>query len=191
MLANIVLFIRFMDRFCIFNVIFIFLLPNIFLMKKSIFFINAAIILCMLSACRAKPDMSAGFFGEKITPKNTISVQTVLTQLQNADKIENIQVTGKVSSVCQVKGCWMTLVSPQSEQPPLFVKFKAYGFFVPKDLSGSEVTMQGDAFKEITPINELKHYAEDEGKTKAEIDVIIAPKTEYKFLAKGVVIVRK
>ncbi len=160
-------------------------------MKKYIFSATIAALLFMLSACRAKPDMSAGFFGEKITPKNTISVQTVLTQLQNSDKIENIQVTGKVSSVCQVKGCWMTLISPQSKQPPLFVKFKDYGFFMPKDLSGSEVTMQGDAFKEITPIDELKHYAEDEGKTKAEIDAIIAPKTEYKFLAKGVMILKK
>ena len=35
---------------------------------------------------------------------------------------------------------------------------------------------------------ELKHYAEDEGKSEKEIAEITAPKIEYKFLAHGVLI---
>jgi len=41
---------------------------------------------------------------------------------------------------------------------------------------------------EETSVAELKHYAEDEGKSKKEIAEITAPKIEYKFLAHGVLI---
>jgi Domain of unknown function (DUF4920) len=149
------------------------------------------IVFLLVSACKSKQAMTGDAFGEKIIPKNPIPVQTILTRLHDTNKLENIQVTGKVSSVCQVKGCWMTLVAKETGQPPLLVKFKDYGFFMPKDLSGGEVVMQGDAFKEITSVEELKHYAEDEGKPKTEIDAITQPREEYKFVAKGVMIVKR
>jgi hypothetical protein len=52
------------------------------------------------------------------------------------------------------------------------------------------VIVEGKAFIEETPIAELKHYAEDEGKSKAAIDSIVAPKKEFKFLAHGVLIAK-
>lgn len=63
--------------------------------------------------------------------------------------------------------------------------------FVPKDLSGSKVTIQGKAYKEITGVDELKHYAEDEGKSAAEIAKITAPKEEMKFMANGVAVIER
>jgi Domain of unknown function (DUF4920) len=68
------------------------------------------------------------------------------------------------------------------------VQFKDYGFFMPKDISGRKVVMQGYAFKALTPVDELKHYAEDEGKLKEEIEAITEPKEEIKFLASGVLL---
>ena len=70
----------------------------------------------------------------------------------------------------------------------MFVKFKDYGFFMPKDIAGKRVVMDGYAFKEITPVDELRHYAEDEGKSPEEIAAIVEPKEELKFLAKGVLL---
>ena len=46
------------------------------------------------------------------------------------------------------------------------------------------------AFIEETPVAELKHYAEDEGKSKEAIDSIKTPKKELKFLAHGVLIAK-
>jgi hypothetical protein len=71
-----------------------------------------------------------------------------------------------------------------------FVKFKDYGFFVPMNAQKRAVIVEGKAFIEETPIAELKHYAEDEGKSKAAIDSIVAPKKEFKFLAHGVLIAK-
>jgi hypothetical protein len=68
------------------------------------------------------------------------------------------------------------------------VRFKDYGFFVPKNATNSDVIVHGKAFVEVTPISDLKEYAKDAGKSKAAIDSIIAPETNYAFLADGVLI---
>ena len=83
----------------------------------------------------------------------------------------------------------MTIVSEEEGKPEMFVKFKDYGFFMPLDLAGSEVVMAGKAFREETSVDELRHYAEDEGQSAEEIAKITEPVEELKFLAYGVVVV--
>ena len=110
----------------------------------------------------------------------------MLTKFTDADSIP-AKVVGEVSAVCQAKGCWMTIAS-ESGGEEMMVKFKDYGFFVPKDIAGRKVVMEGYAFREVTPVDELRHYAEDEGKSKEEIEAITEPKEELKFLASGVLL---
>ena len=127
-------------------------------------------------------------FGEVISEDGAVPYGAVLAQLETADTVKT-KVSGKIESVCQKKGCWMNLV--QERQPDIFVKFKDYAFFMPLDCAGKEVVMEGIAYKEVTPVDELKHYAEDEGKSQEEIDAITEPKEELKFLASGVVLLEK
>lgn len=129
-------------------------------------------------------------FGEKIDAKGAVSYDAVLPklkQLNGADKLENVKVMGTVEAVCKAKGCWMNIASEKGDTP-MFVKFKDYAFFMPKDLAGKKVVMQGYAFKEVTDVAALRHFAEDEGKSKEEIAKITKPKEEYKFMANGVLI---
>ena len=102
--------------------------------------------------------------------------------------MENVKVEGKVESVCQAKGCWMNIVSEDPDKEVMFVKFKDYGFFMPKDIAGRTVIMRGSAFKEETSVDELRHLAEDAGKSKEEIEAITEPVVELKFMADGVIL---
>ena len=124
-------------------------------------------------------------FGEPTTVENAQTVGMVIQKLAHADSLET-KVEGKVTSVCQKKGCWMNVESADGSE--MFVRFKDYGFFMPLDLAGQEVVMQGKAYKEVVSVDELRHYAEDEGKSPAEIAQITEPKAEYRFMASGVVI---
>jgi len=124
-------------------------------------------------------------FGEVISEEGAVPYGSVLAKLEKVDTV-NVKVAGKIESVCQKKGCWMNLV--QEGQPDIFVKFKDYAFFMPLDCAGKEVIMEGIAFKEVTPVDELRHYAEDEGQSAEEIAAITEPKEELKFLASGVVL---
>ena len=127
-------------------------------------------------------------FGETISEEGTISFEEMLAQMESNDSIA-VKVKGTVDAVCQAKGCWMNIASPGQEGKEMFVKFKDYGFFMPKDLAGREVIMEGYAFREKTSVEELRHYAEDEGKSKEEIAAITEPVEELMFMASGVILV--
>ncbi|WP_396149651.1 DUF4920 domain-containing protein [Flavobacterium sp.] len=134
----------------------------------------------------SKPVYAA--FGEKITEESAVSKEVLLEKYKTLKKGDTlaVKVASKINEICQNKGCWMTLDLGNEETA--FVKFKDYGFFVPMNAQKRETIIEGKAFVEETSVAELKHYAEDEGKTPEEIAKIIAPKTEYKFLAHGVLI---
>jgi hypothetical protein len=85
----------------------------------------------------------------------------------------------------------MTIASDDPDAEPIMVRFKDYGFFMPKDIAGRKVIMDGYAFVEETPVDELRHYAEDAGKSQEEIEAITEPKKETKFLASGVLLLEE
>ena len=94
--------------------------------------------------------------------------------------------TGVVKEVCQEKGCWMKVELDGGEEA--MVRFKDYGFFMPKDISGKEVIINGYAFVEEMSVEDQKHYAEDGGKSEDEIAKITKPKKTFGFEANGVLL---
>ncbi len=96
------------------------------------------------------------------------------------------KITGKVVEVCQEKGCWMKL--QKSDGAHLMVKFKDYKFFMPKDILGKEVVLEGQAVVKQVSVEQLKHYAKDAGKTEEEIEKIKESKREIQFIAAGVLV---
>lgn len=123
-------------------------------------------------------------FGASFEAEEVLSYDDLLNKMNTNDSLMAV-VQGKVEAVCQAKGCWMNISSPSAGEE-MVVKFKDYGFFVPKDISGREVVLQGKAFREVTPVDELRHLAEDEGKSEEEIAAITEPVVELKFMADGV-----
>ncbi|MES2561010.1 MAG: DUF4920 domain-containing protein [Bacteroidota bacterium] len=125
------------------------------------------------------------FFGDKITSENAKPIAELKTLM--GDKTElPIKLQASVDAVCQKKGCWMDLKSAEGET--MRVTFKDYGFFVPKDAAGKEAIIEGVAKIEETSVADLKEYAKDAGKSKAEIETIKEPKRELVFEASGVIL---
>jgi hypothetical protein len=127
-------------------------------------------------------------FGEAFTPEAVVAYQDLSAKVTDTDSVA-VAVRGTVAEVCQSKGCWMSITNGEGEE--MMVRFKDYGFFMPKDIAGREVIMNGKAFYQLTPVDELRHYAEDAGKSQEEIDAITEPKRELSFLADGVILVEK
>ena len=101
-------------------------------------------------------------------------------------ELKDLKFEAKVNSVCKVKGCWMNLDLENGQE--IMVNFKDYSFFVPKNIEGKKVIVDGKASIEILSVKQLQHYAYDAGKTDEEIKKIIDPKKVYSFEAKGVLI---
>jgi hypothetical protein len=68
------------------------------------------------------------------------------------------------------------------------IKFKDYAFFMPKDIAGNNVIVSGKAFISEMSVDEQRHFAEDAGKSKEEIEAITEVKTTFSFEADGVLV---
>lgn len=122
-------------------------------------------------------------YGDGIKAKTYVTYDDMFAQLNTKDTVD-LTVRAKVDEVCQAKGCWMTLSADGHEA--MMVRFKDYGFFVPKDIGGKEVIIEGQAFATEVSVAELRHYAEDAGKSEEEIMKITEPEKQFAFLASGV-----
>ncbi|HZV69634.1 MAG TPA: DUF4920 domain-containing protein [Saprospiraceae bacterium] len=156
---------------------------------QSLFFFLPLFVICL--SCKTTPSVVGDSFGAGVSkPSESVAFADVMQKLEVNDSVK-VVMKAKVGEVCQAKGCWMNLVDPvATSDDALFVKFKDYAFFVPKDISGREVLVEGVAYKEETTVDELRHYAEDAGKSAEEIAKITEPVSEKKFMATGVVLLK-
>ncbi len=127
-------------------------------------------------------------FGSEILADDAIdasSMKNIYKNLIAGDSMET-KMIGTVKEVCQAKGCWMKVDLENGDE--VMVKFKDYGFFVPKNIAGDEVVIHGKAFINEVPVSELRHFAEDAGKSEDEIAAITEPKRTFSFEADGVLV---
>ena len=147
---------------------------------------NVLIIALIVSASfGAFAQTGASYHGKKISEKGAIPATQLATTMGKKGKMP-AKVEGTVESVCKMKGCWMNVKI--SDGQVMRVSFKDYGFFVPKDIVGKTVVMEGTAETTTTPVSELRHYAQDAGKSKEEIEKITEPEQALTFVADGVIV---
>jgi hypothetical protein len=157
----------------------------------------ALVATAIFMSCESKKEVSkeeSNFsyakFGDSISSENAVTNSEMMEKFASLKEGDTLSVKFKssINEVCQKKGCWMTLDLANGEEA--FVKFKDYGFFVPKNAQEKEVIVNGKAFVSIESVDVLKHYAKDAGKSQAAIDSITEPKVTYSFMADGVLIAK-
>jgi Rieske Fe-S protein len=175
---------------------------NQVLMKTRFFFSSLLILTMITTACNTdfsnkehdhqgshqvstEPLASTGNFGEVITKENALQADVALEQII-ADTTFDLKLTGTISEVCQHSGCWLTIELDNGEE--LMVNMLDHAYEVPKDAAGKKVWAQGVAVRELIPVEMLKHYAADAGKSQEEIDAISSPEWKFTMDAAGVII---
>ncbi len=143
-------------------------------------------LIISLSGCYKlleKKPQHFGEYGQPIDIMNTLAIEK-LAQFPEGDKI---QLTTTIEKTCAKKGCWMEV--KDGKGGTMRVTFKDYGFFVPTEgVEGKETVIEGVLKKKTYTVEELRHYAEDGGKSPEEIAQITEPREEFSFIAEGVVI---
>jgi len=150
--------------------------------------VNEDIAEAVTEATSELQDVTYASLGKKIIASDAISAKRMAVHYSNMKVGDTIdaKMMAKVEEVCQAKGCWMKLDLPDGEE--VMVKFKDYGFFMPKDISGKEVIINGKAYVNEVPVDEQRHYAEDGGASAEEIAKITEPKKTLSFEADGVLL---
>lgn len=129
------------------------------------------------------------YFGDSVNVADTTNVNRLLSQLEGGRDSIYATFAAPIRSVCQVKGCWMTVDLGNGNEA--LVKFKDYAFFVPMDAESELAIIEGGLTKEVLSVEWLRHQAEDAGKSKSEILKINEPQTSYFVLASGVALAVK
>lgn len=170
---------------------------NRFTMKK---YLSLIFVLSLLFACETNKktdnqtvetksdEMAYVSIGNEIVADDALSADRMAEHYKSYKVGDTVpsKMVAKVDEVCQSKGCWMKLDLEDGNQ--VMVKFKDYGFFMPKDIAGKEVIINGIAFIEEMSVEDQRHFAEDAGKSKEEIEAITTPKKTYSFEADGVLL---
>ncbi len=156
---------------------------------KRIFSIAAVVLFAItLHAQPPAGDAKAGdWYGEKISAEGAIPLTDAVAKLDGESDALNTKIKAKIVEVCPKKGCWLKLELDNKETA--MVKMKDYAFFLPTAAKGKTVVIDGEVKKKTISVAELKHYAEDAKKSKAEIDAITKPQEEVRVTAKGIVVV--
>ena len=106
---------------------------------------------------------------------------------QNKNDLTATKTKGKILSGCPKKGCWVKVISDSEE---IFVTFKDYSFFVPKNgIAGKNIIIKGKIMLDTISVSELKHYAFDAGESQDYISKIIKPVVTKSIIAEGVAII--
>ena len=157
-------------------------------MKKIsfLFIIAASLIACNnLTQSEETQETVAGRYGDSTWTKEVaLTGEEMMDSLAANDSVY-VTVSGNIKAACQAKGCWMSMDIAGNE---MFVKFKDYSFFVPKNSAEHNATIRGWAYLDTVSVKDQLEYAKDAEATKEEINAITAPKIELTFTAEGVII---
>jgi Domain of unknown function (DUF4920) len=154
---------------------------------KKIFFICAGFLGALsTTAQEPAPAVPGTVYGSVSALAKTVVNVNDLEKKIGTKKYEG-QVQGKVVEVCQAMGCWAKL--QKDDGSTVMIKVVDHEFAMPMDIVGKTIIAEGEATKKETSVKQLKHYAEDAGKSKEEIEKITEPKKEVLMMIKGVKVV--
>ena len=149
------------------------------MLKSLLILFSSSIILFYL------PQNKSSYYGDKFSItqiEDYASIKKIISDYSDKD----VKIEGKILSSCPMKGCWMKI---KSEEDTILVRFKDYGFFVPKNgIEGEKAIVNGKISVEKLSVEQLRHYAVDAGKSQEEIKLIKEPQVSLTFLADGVYI---
>jgi hypothetical protein len=137
-------------------------------------------------AAEATPvSLTGKTYGADVSAEGAKPLSELKQVLGNQDSAR-VKLVGTADAVCQAKGCWLTMKTPEGKE--MRVRFKDYAFFVPKDIAGKTVVVNGWAHREEVPVADLRHYAKDAGKSDNEVAAITKPEEQLNFEADGVLV---
>ncbi len=154
-------------------------------MKKLFVIIPVLFLSISLLAQPPKGPANKGMtFGVKTSAEGAIAANELAVKLTSAEPTE-VKVTGKVVEVCKAEGCWLRM---ETANGSMMIKMKDHAFLVPLSMNGKKIVADGTATLKETSVEMLRHYAEDAGKSKEEIEAIKEPKKEITMQAKGILV---
>ena len=96
-------------------------------------------------------------------PLQGLAPTTLAAILEKPEAGKMVALEGVIKSVCQEKGCWLAF---EQAGKNVHVSFKGYSFFVPKDVAGQKVKLEGRVLLKERTKEEIEHLEGEGAKRK-------------------------
>ena len=113
----------------------------------------------------------------------TVEPQPLADAVAAAKSGSTVLVKGTAASVCKKKGCWVVL---NDGDVSVRVTMKDYGFFLPKDVAGKTLVVEGVLSETVVTEKERRHFAKDEGKSRADVKAIEGDTKTWALVASSI-----
>jgi hypothetical protein len=132
------------------------------------------------TASIARTDPPARDFGAPIRLETPTPLAQIVAE-PDGFAGKTVLICGRVTDVCQRKGCWTVIAEADS-----FVRvvFEDYGFFLPKDSRGRTALAEGKVRVEMQSEKVARHYAEES--LTGSPGAIVGPQRVVTFTASGI-----
>jgi hypothetical protein len=124
----------------------------------------------------------------KVDTSKAVTVDEMLTTFNQKKKSMQFTFIAPIEEVCSKAGCWVNIDKGNGEM--FMVRFKDHFTIPPKTKIGTKAFLHGTAYMDTVTVDLLRHFAEDAGKSKEEIEKITEPKYELGFEADGIVLIK-
>jgi len=147
-------------------------------------------LLVVMAACQSgAPDAAsedAQTYGETDGIANAVAAAEV-AEAPDAHLDQAVTVEGRVTQVCQRKGCWLALDTGGAPIRVHVARTDAgdYAFTVPTDLGDARATVRGTLQRVALDAATQRHMADDAG---ADTAAELQPATELQIIASGIII---
>lgn len=155
-------------------------------MKKSKSYLGAILFLSLLG-CASTNKLDYGLVS--VDPSGAITVADLVSKMNQTKDPQTFTITAPLTAICQNAGCWVQVAKPDGNA--LMVRFKNHFTIPPSTPSGTEAIIHGVAYWDTVSVKALRHFAEDAGKSKEEIELIKNPEFKLNFEGDGIKLILK
>jgi len=158
------------------------------MLQRALVLVSLTLVAAViLGACRSEPSATdpsrssgeaqtanVNTFGMDVPTNDAVPVKTLADQPAAHDG-QTITVRGRITQVCQKKGCWLALDAGDARPVRVMVPRtdSGYAFTVPIDAEG-EATVQGTVRLRSLSNDERDHYESDGAARPDSVEVQIA-----------------
>jgi hypothetical protein len=124
----------------------------------------------------------------KVDTANAMTVKEMLEAFDDKKGEQAFTFIAPIDEVCSKAGCWINVDKGNGET--FMVRFKDHFTIPPKTKIGTQAYLHGIAYMDTISVDLLRHFAEDAGKSKEEIEKITKPEFELSFEADGITLIK-
>jgi hypothetical protein len=124
----------------------------------------------------------------KVDTADAMNVKEMIEAFDEKKGEQAFTFIAPIDEVCSKAGCWINIDKGNGET--FMVRFKDHFTIPPKTKIGTQAYLHGIAYMDTISVDLLRHFAEDAGKSKEQIEKITKPEFELNFEADGITLVK-